>query len=107
MRIGSEHTPTEVDSLAGRGAKLSWTGARRCGEWKSGQGRYEAEPGDRVTTDRAVNESRIGGVRICANKVVAGVRSSTHLLNIRSRNPRQFATAQQICQLEPRLKRVL
>ena len=97
---GGHDTAGVLDSLAGRGAKLSWTGARRCGEWKSGQGRYEAEPGDRVTTDRAVNESRIGGVRICANKVVAGVRSSTHLLNIRSWNPRQFATAQQICQLE-------
>ena len=39
-------------------------------------------------------------VRICANKVVAGVRSSTLLPNIRPQKMRQFASAQQINQLE-------
>jgi hypothetical protein len=97
---GGHDTAGVLDSLAGRGAKLSWTGARRCGEWKSGQGRYEAEPGDRVTTDRAVNESRIGGVRICANKVVACVRLSTLPPNIRSQDARQFTSAQHFHQFE-------
>ena len=45
----------------------------------------------------SVDESR---VRICANKVVAGVRCSTLLPNIRPQDPRQFASAQQINQLE-------
>ena len=39
-------------------------------------------------------------VRICANKVVAGVRCSTLLPNIRPQETRQFASAQQIDQLE-------
>ncbi len=39
-------------------------------------------------------------VRICANKVVAGVRCSTLLPNIRPQDTRQFASAQQINQLE-------
>jgi hypothetical protein len=39
-------------------------------------------------------------VRICANKVVAGVRVSTPLPNIRQQDTRQFASAQQIDQLE-------
>ena len=39
-------------------------------------------------------------VRICANKVVAGVRCSTLLPNIRQQDTRQFASAQQINQLE-------
>jgi hypothetical protein len=39
-------------------------------------------------------------VRICANKVVASVRVSTLLLNIRQQDTRQFASAQQIDQLE-------
>ena len=39
-------------------------------------------------------------VRICANKVVAGVRCSTLLPTIRPQSTRQFASAQQIDQLE-------
>ena len=39
-------------------------------------------------------------MRICANKVVAGVRCGTLLPYIRPQDTRQFATAQQICQLE-------
>ena len=39
-------------------------------------------------------------VRMCANKVVAGVRWSALLPNIRSEDTRQFASAQQIKQLE-------
>ena len=39
-------------------------------------------------------------VRICANKVVAGVRSSTLLLNIRPQDTRQFTSAQRFDQLE-------
>jgi len=39
-------------------------------------------------------------VRICAKKVVAGVRSSAGLLRIRSRDPNQCASAQQTDQLE-------
>ena len=39
-------------------------------------------------------------MRSCANKVVAGVRCGTLLPNIRPQDTRQFATAQQICQLE-------
>ena len=39
-------------------------------------------------------------MRICANKVVAGERGSTLLPNIRPQDTRQFASAQQIDQLE-------
>jgi hypothetical protein len=39
-------------------------------------------------------------MRICANKVVAGVRVSAPLPNIRQQDTRQFASAQQINQLE-------
>jgi hypothetical protein len=39
-------------------------------------------------------------VRICANKVVAGVRCSTLLSNIRPQDARQSVLAQQIIQLE-------
>jgi hypothetical protein len=39
-------------------------------------------------------------VRICANKVVGGVRSSTLLPNIRAQETRQFASVQEINQLE-------
>jgi hypothetical protein len=39
-------------------------------------------------------------VRICANKVVAGVRVSTPLLNLRHEDTRQFASAQEFDQLE-------
>ena len=42
----------------------------------------------------------IARVRICANSVVAGVRVRTHLHNIRPQDTRQFASAQQITQLE-------
>lgn len=104
---GGHDTAGVLDSLAGRGAKLSWTGARRCGEWKSGQGRYEAEPGDRVTTDRAVNESRIGGVRICANKV-ALTRSETRCVSnavLQARIDRRSERGRSTC--GSRLKRVL
>ena len=37
---------------------------------------------------------------MCAKQVVAGVRSSTLLLNIGQQDARQFASAQQINQLE-------
>jgi len=39
-------------------------------------------------------------VRMCANKVVAGVRCSTLVLIIRPQEMGQFASAQQINQLE-------
>ena len=39
-------------------------------------------------------------MRICANKVVACVRSSTLLTDFRPQDTRQFASAQQINQLE-------
>ena len=39
-------------------------------------------------------------VRICANKVVAGVRCSALLPNIRSEDTRRFASALQINQFE-------
>ena len=37
---------------------------------------------------------------MCANKVVAGIRDSTLLPNIRPQDTHQFAPAQQITQLE-------
>ena len=39
-------------------------------------------------------------MRICANKIGTGVRCSALLPNIRSEGTRQFASAQQINQLE-------
>ena len=43
---------------------------------------------------------RAGRVRICANKVVAGVRVSTLLLKIRMQDARQFTSEQVFTQLE-------
>jgi hypothetical protein len=40
------------------------------------------------------------GVRICANKVVAGVRCGTLLINIRPVNTCQFVSARDFDQLE-------
>ena len=45
-------------------------------------------------------ESQIERVRICANKVVAGVRVSRLQRTIRPQDTRQFRSAQQIIQLE-------
>jgi hypothetical protein len=42
----------------------------------------------------------VSRVRICANKVVAGVRVSALQFRIRSQDTRQFASAQEFSQLE-------
>src|SRR4029453_2039753 len=54
----------------------------------------------RVRILRTGRDASQGCVRMRANKVGAGVRSSAHLLNIRSQNPRPFASVHPICQLE-------
>ena len=49
---------------------------------------------------RSGEEGALVPVRMCANRAVAGVRSSSLRLSIRSRDPQQFASAHQIIQLE-------